>query len=51
MTAVGAMLFAFPVAPVVAITRPTEFRKPLERLILSPARYTFVDPLGYHPED
>ena len=48
VTALGGMLFAFPVAPIVAITRPTDLRKPMEFLVLRPARYTFVDPLGHH---
>ena len=48
MTALGGMIFAFPVAPIVALTRPTELRKPLDFLVLRPARYTFVDPLGHH---
>ena len=47
-TALGGMLFAFPVAPIVALTRPSEIRKPMEYLVLRPARYTFVDPLGHH---
>ena len=48
VTAIGGMLFAFPVAPIVAVTRPTDLRKPLEYLVLRPARYTFADPLGHH---
>jgi hypothetical protein len=48
MTAFGGMLFAFPVAPVVAMTRPTDLRKPLDFLVMRPARYTFMDPLGHH---
>ena len=46
MTAVGSLIVVFPVAPIVALTRPTDLRKPLEALVLRPARYTFVDPLG-----
>ncbi len=49
MTAVGAALFAVPVAPVVALTRPTDLGKPFRVLVVAPARYTFVDPLGLHP--
>jgi hypothetical protein len=30
------------------MTRPADIRKPLESLVLRPARYTFVDPLGHH---
>jgi hypothetical protein len=48
VTALGGMLFAFPVAPIVAVTRPADLRKPMEALLLRPARYTFVDPLGHH---
>ncbi len=47
-TALGAMIFAFPVAPVVGATRPQDIRKPLDFLVLRPARYTFSDPLGHH---
>jgi hypothetical protein len=47
-TAVGAALFAFPVGPLVGITRPKDIGKPLEFLVLRPARYTFSDPLGHH---
>ncbi len=48
VTALGGMLFAFPVGPIVAITRPADIHKPLEALVLRPVRYTFVDPLGHH---
>jgi hypothetical protein len=48
MTGVGAAIFAFPVAPVVALTRPSDLRKPLDFLVMRPARYTFSDPLGHH---
>ena len=47
-TAMGAMLFAIPVGPMVALTRPHEIGKPLDYLIMRPARYTFRDPLGHH---
>ena len=47
VTALGGVLFAS-VAPIVAITRPTDLRKPLEFLVLRPVRYTFADPLGHH---
>ncbi len=47
-TALGGMLFAFPVGPIVALTRPADIRKPLDFLVLRPARYVFVDPLGHH---
>jgi putative copper export protein len=49
MTVVGAAIVAVPVAPVMAITRPTDMGKPFRVLVVAPARYTFVDPLGLHP--
>jgi hypothetical protein len=48
MTALGAVVYAFPVAPLTAITRPTDIAKPFKLLVATPARYTFVDPLGQH---
>ena len=48
MTAVGLVVYAFPVAPITAITRPTELGKPLGPLVAAPARFTFSDPLGQH---
>jgi len=35
-------------AVIVGITRPKDITKPLEPLVLAPARYTFVDPIGHH---
>ena len=37
--------------PIVAITRPTEIDKVWDEMVVPPARYTWIDPLGYHPED
>lgn len=51
MTAVGTALFVVPVAPFVALTRPTDLGKPFQKLVVVPARYTFVDPLGLHPSN
>ena len=34
--------------PIVALTRPTEIGVPFERLVVAPARYVWVDPLGSH---
>ena len=48
MTVGGAALAVLPTA-VVAITRPTDIVKPLDRLVARPFRYTFLDPLGEHP--
>jgi hypothetical protein len=49
MTVFGAMFYAVPVAPIVAMTRPTDLGKPLSILVVGPARFTFGDPLGQHP--
>jgi hypothetical protein len=48
VTAGGLVLYAFPVLPIVALTRPTDMFKPLGPLVAAPAKYTFSDPLGYH---
>lgn len=48
MTALGAVIYAVPVAPITAITRPSEIAKPLGPLVVAPARFTFRDPLGQH---
>jgi len=48
VTALGGALFAFPVGPMVALTRWQDIEKPLDFLVLRPARYTFADPLGHH---
>jgi hypothetical protein len=48
-TAVGTVFYVFPVAPVMAVTRPSEITKPLEALVGAPARFTFKDPIGHHP--
>jgi hypothetical protein len=47
MTIGGAVLYGVSV-PFVAMTRPSDIAGPLEPLVLRPARYTFVDPLGEH---
>lgn len=39
-----------PVGFVTAITRPSEIDKPFRILVLDPVRYTWVDPLRYHPD-
>ncbi len=49
MTLVGSAIFLVPVAPVMAVTRPTDMGRPFQQLVVAPARYTFVDPLGLHP--
>jgi len=48
VTVSGAVAYGAVVAPLVAMTRPSDIGKPLEPLVLRPARYTFVDPLGEH---
>jgi hypothetical protein len=48
MTVMGTVFYAFPVAPLTAITRPTDIAKPFRLMVATPARYTFVDPLGEH---
>ena len=47
VTALGAGMFCV-IAPVMAITRPTDMGKPFKALVMAPARYTWVDPLGVH---
>ena len=47
---VGAAFYVVPVAPIVALTRPTEIAKPLGPLVGGPMRFTFKDPLGHHPK-
>ena len=34
--------------PIFAITRPTQISEPFKALVVAPARYTWVDPLGDH---
>ncbi len=47
---VGLAVYLVPVAPIVALTRPTEIAKPLGPLVGGPLRFTFKDPLGHHPK-
>jgi len=47
VTGIGATLFCV-VAPIMAITRPTDIGKPFRALVIRPFRYTWVDPLGTH---
>ena len=44
---VGAAL-AVPAVAIAAITRPPEALKPIDFLVMRPARYTFGDPIGTH---
>lgn len=34
--------------PITAITRPTDIDKPFKQLVVRPAKYVWVDPLGGH---
>ena len=47
MLAVGTAL-AVPATVLTAITRPKEIYKPIQTLIVAPARYVWVDPIGKH---
>ncbi|MEM7413054.1 MAG: hypothetical protein AAF430_22670 [Myxococcota bacterium] len=49
MTVVGTVAYVFPVAPIMAVTRPGDLGKPLGPLVGAPARFTFADPIGQHP--
>ena len=44
---VGTALFAV-TAPIVLITRPHEIGVPFKQLVVRPAKYIWVDPLGGH---
>ena len=48
LTILGTVFYAVPVAPITAITRPSDLGKPFKLLVVTPARYTFADPLGQH---
>ena len=47
VTGLGAATFCA-IAPILAITRPTDMGGPFRALVMAPARYTWVDPLGTH---
>ena len=49
MTAAGVALYIFPVAPITMLVRPLDIAKPLGPLVVKPGRFTFADPIGYHP--
>ena len=44
---VGSGLFLV-TAPIVLVTRPHEIAKPFRQLVVRPAKYVWVDPLGGH---
>jgi hypothetical protein len=50
MTGFGTLVYLVPVAPIMLVTRPTEITKPIGYLIGAPARFTFKDPIGHHPQ-
>ena len=47
MTAFGTVLAPLPMA-IVGITHPPDIFKPFKALVVAPARFTFVDPIGQH---
>ena len=47
VTGLGAATFCM-IAPILAITRPTDMGAPFRMLVMAPAHYTWVDPLGTH---
>jgi hypothetical protein len=49
MTGVGALGFCL-ASPIVLITRPTDIGKVFSKLVIEPARYTWVEPLGTHSD-
>jgi hypothetical protein len=49
MTATGVAVYIFPVAPITMLVRPLDIAKPLGPLVVAPGRFTFGDPIGYHP--
>ena len=48
VTLVGGSALFLAALPIIAITRPQEIGKPLDHLVLAPARYIWLDPLGTH---
>ena len=44
---VGVGLMAV-LTPIILITRPQEINKPFEQLVVKPARFLWVDPIGGH---
>ena len=45
---VSSLFFVFPVAPITFLTRPSEIAKPWDLMVLEPARFVWVHPLGSH---
>ena len=46
-TGLGVAL-AVPATAITALTHPQDVGKPIEFLVMRPARYTFADPIGTH---
>jgi hypothetical protein len=46
-TGVGVAL-AVPATALTALTHPQDVHKPIDFLVMRPARYTFADPIGTH---
>jgi hypothetical protein len=49
MTGVGALGFCL-ISPFVLITRPTDIGAVFSEMVIDPARYTWVEPLGVHDD-
>ena len=47
-TFVGGFVVFVASLPIVLITRPHEIGKPFDRLVVRPAKYVWVDPIGTH---
>lgn len=48
VTLVGGFAIFIASVPFVAITRPHEIGKPFDALVVKPAKYIWVDPIGTH---
>ena len=48
LTALGFTTFCL-ASPIIAITRPTDFGRAWTAWVVQPVKYTWVDPLGTHP--
>ncbi len=49
ITAMGFTTWAL-FTPIMAMTRPTDMHKTFKSYVINPARFTFVDPIGFHPD-
>lgn len=49
LTMTGVGFYIFPVAPFTLLVRPVDVFKPLGPLVVKPGKFTFGDPIGYHP--